>query len=33
MPRWFNPKGPTAIEEIAETIDRLLMGGLRATLV
>jgi TetR/AcrR family transcriptional regulator, cholesterol catabolism regulator len=30
MPRWFNPKGQTNIEQMAETVDRLLMGGLGA---
>jgi len=32
MPRWFNSSGQTGIELMAETIDRLLMGGLGAKL-
>jgi TetR/AcrR family transcriptional regulator, cholesterol catabolism regulator len=30
MPRWFNPKGEASIEQIADTVDRMLIGGLGA---
>jgi AcrR family transcriptional regulator len=30
MPQWFNPSGHTKLDDIAETVDRLVVGGLGA---